>query len=320
MGVGGRARRRLRRRCDCDGGERALAVDRDRDVRIGDAVVADLALQRRECYALGVARAIRARRNLVRPRRDRVLPLGHRHDLVDQPPLDRLGAAHALLGGAEHVGAVAPHLALVGDAGEAAGPGQHGEQRRLGERHGRAAVVDQHDVLGRERELVAAARAAAVDGREVGLMRMLARVLDREPRLVGELAEVHLVAVRRLAEHADVGAGAEHVVLARLDDDRAHLRVLEAQPLHRVVELDVDAEVVGVELELVVLEQPARRIDVHDERRDVAVDLDAPMTIARRIGLEIDHRHCPGAEPPGLCPASPCIMLHITNTARGRKQ
>ena len=35
------------------------------------------------------------------------------------------------------------------------------------------------------------------------------------------------------------------------DDDRARLRVLEADALERVGELDVDAEVVGIELERV---------------------------------------------------------------------
>ena len=76
-----------------------------------------------------------------------------------------------------------------------------------------------------------------------------------------------------------------------------HLRVLEAQPLHRVVELDIDAEVVGVELELVAVEQPAGLIDVHDQISDVAVALDAPMAVARRLGLEIDGLH-------GLAPAA----------------
>ena len=41
--------------------------------------------------------------------------------MVDQPP--RLGTigAHAFGGGAEHVGEVAPHFALVDQPGEAAG-------------------------------------------------------------------------------------------------------------------------------------------------------------------------------------------------------
>ena len=40
-------------------------------------------------------------------------------------------------------------------------------------------------------------------------------------------------------------------LLAAADDDRFHAGVLEAQALDRVRELDVDAEVVAVELELV---------------------------------------------------------------------
>ena len=75
------------------------------------------------------------------------------------------------------------------------------------------------------------------------------------------LQKFTLCAVRRFAEHADIGAGAEHIVLAGLDDDAAHFRMLEAQPLHRVVQFDVDAEVVGIELELVVT--ASRRPDRH---------------------------------------------------------
>ena len=39
--------------------------------------------------------------------------------------------------------------------------------------------------------------------------------------------------------------------------------MLEAQPLDGVGELDVDAEVVGIELELVAFEQRALLVDVH---------------------------------------------------------
>src|SRR5207302_6190187 len=133
--------------------------------------------------------------------------------------------------------------------------------------------------------------AAAVDGREIDLVRMRACVLDREPRLVGELAEIDLMAVARLAEHADVGAGAEHVVLAGFDHHGTHLRMLEAQPLHRIVELDIDREIVGIELELVVRGKPAGRIDVHDQGRDLAVHLDLPVPIAGGLGAEIDRLH-----------------------------
>ena len=53
-----------------------------------------------------------------------------------------------------------------------------------------------------------------------------------------------------------------------------HLGMLEAQPLHRVVEFDIDAEIVGIELELIALEQPAGLIDVHGQIGDLAVDLE----------------------------------------------
>ena len=52
------------------------------------------------------------------------------------------------------------------------------------------------------------------------------------------------------------------------DDDGAHFGMLEADALERVVQLDVDAEVVRVELELVAGADAAVLGDVHRERRD----------------------------------------------------
>src|SRR5665213_176044 len=152
----------------------------------------------------------------------------------------------------------------------------------------------------------AAGGGIAIDGADIDLLGILRSVLDGEARLVGELAEVHLVAMRRFAEIADIGAGAEHIVLARLDDDGANFGMLESQPLHRVVQFDIDTEVVGVELELVVAEA-AGRIDVHDQIGDRAVALDAPVTVARRLGLEIDCRH-------NSLPASSCTIFHSATT------
>ena len=64
--------------------------------------------------------------------------------------------------------------------------------------------------------------------------------------------------------------------------------MLEAQPLHRVGEFDIDAEIVGIQLELIALEQPAILVDIHGQGRDVAVDVELPVPVARRIGLKID--------------------------------
>ena len=113
-----------------------------------------------------------------------------------------------------------------------------------------------------------------------------ARVLDRQPRLVGELAEVHLGDVRRAAQHHDVGAGAEDALLQRRDDDGADLGVLEAQALDGVGELDVDAEVVRVQLQLVVGRQAGVLAHVHRERGDRAVEGQLPVLVAVGVGVE----------------------------------
>ena len=60
-------------------------------------------------------------------------------------PVEGALAAPAFLAGAEQIGAVAPHPALVGEAGEAAGPGEDAEQGQFGQAHHRTPVVDQHD-------------------------------------------------------------------------------------------------------------------------------------------------------------------------------
>ena len=108
---------------------------------------------------------------------------------------------------------------------------------------------------------------------------LLARVFHRQPRLVGELAEVHLPRVRRAAQHEDVGAGAEDALLQAGDDDGVDLGMLEAQPLDRVGELDVDAEVVRVQLQPVVGRQPGVLLHVHRQRRDGAVERQLPVAV-----------------------------------------
>src|SRR5215469_4329333 len=64
--------------------------------------------------------------------------------------------------------------------------------------------------------------------------------------------------------------------------------MLEAQALHRVVELDVDAEVVGIELELIVAHQRRVLVDIHDELGDLAAKGEPPMAIACGLRLKVD--------------------------------
>ena len=151
-------------------------------------------------------------------------------------------------------------------------PGSTPSSGHFRQRHRRAAVVDQHDPVAGQRQLVAAAGRGAADRRQIALAGIGRGVLDREARLVGEFAEIDLVRVRRLGERADIGAGAEHVVLAGADHHRAHLGVLEAQPRHRVGQLDIDAEIVGIELQLGAGKQAAGGIDIERQGRDRPVD------------------------------------------------
>ncbi len=216
------------------------------------------------------------------------LELRVRRDLVDEAPLHGALALHAFLDGAEEIGVVAAHLALVDDAGEAAGARQHREQRHFGQRNGRRAVIGEDDVVGRERQLIAAAGGRAVHHRDEALAGILRRIFHAVAGLVGELAEVHLVGMGRARKHADVGAGAEHAVLGRAHHHDLHLGVFETQALDDVRQLDVDAEIVGIELEQIAFEQAAILVDVHGQGGDVAIDRKLPVLVAGRFGLEID--------------------------------
>ena len=60
--------------------------------------------------------------------------------------------------------------------------------------------------------------------------------------------------------------------------------MLEAQAVQRVVQLDVDAEVVAVELELVARGDALVLGDVERERRDRAVEGELPVVVALGLG------------------------------------
>ena len=212
-----------------------------------------------------------------------------RRDLVHQSPFERPRAPHPFLGGREEVGAVPAHLALVDHAHQASGSRQHPERGHLGQRHRARPVVGEQDPVRGERELVAASRRAPADRAQVALPGVGARVLDRAAGLVGELAEGDLVRVGRRTQHADVRSRAEHPLLRGADDHRRHLGMLEAQALHRIGELDVDSEVVGVELERVARVEAARLVDVEQQGGDAALDAQAPVAVSIGMGANIDH-------------------------------
>jgi hypothetical protein len=66
--------------------------------------------------------------------------------------------------------------------------------------------------------------------------------------------------------------------------------MLEAQPLDGVVQLDVHAQVVGVELELVARDEAAVLLDVHVKRGHRTVEGELPVPVAARLRPEVDYR------------------------------
>ena len=66
--------------------------------------------------------------------------------------------------------------------------------------------------------------------------------------------------------------------------------MLEPQPLHDVVQLDVDTQVVGVPLELVAGHQTAGLVDLERDRGHLAVHGQPPVAVPVGVGVEADER------------------------------
>ena len=70
--------------------------------------------------------------------------------------------------------------------------------------------------------------------------------------------------------------------------------MLEAQALHGVRQFDVDAQVVGIELEFIAGADAAVLGHVEDQLGHGAVDGKLPVPVARRLGAEIHRRFAAG--------------------------
>src|SRR5688572_26142125 len=118
---------------------------------------------------------------------------------------------------------------------------------------------------------------------------MPARVLDAVASLVGEAAEVDLPRMRRHPQHEDVRARAENAILRAADHDAAHLRMLEADAVERIVELDVHAQVIAVQFQPVAGSEAAVLGDVQRQRCNGALARKLPVPVSRRVGTVVDH-------------------------------
>ena len=277
-----------RRRLDREGGRALGAVDGHDHVRVDQAVGLDAALDRGQLDALGVSRAVTARRQGQGALAHLLGEDGRLGNVVHQAPVLGPLATHAFHAGAEQVGQVMAHLALVGHAGEATGAGQHAQQRHLGQADGAGAVIHEQDLVAGQGHFVAATGAGAVHGGQELQPAVLRGVFQAVAGFVGELAEVHFPGVAGDAQHEDVGAGAEHLVLGAGQHHRAHFRVLEADAVDGVVQFDVHAQVVAVELELVAGAQAAVIVKVRLQRGHRAFEAQLPVLVLRGVGLVVD--------------------------------
>src|SRR5215831_8734263 len=119
---------------------------------------------------------------------------------------------------------------------------------------------------------------------------MRARILYAVTRLIGEFAEIDLFGMARVTQHVDIGARTEDALLAARDHDDPHFGMLEPDAVKGVVELDIDPEVIGVELQSVTRREPAFLLDVERQRRDRAIAREAPVAISIGFSVECGHR------------------------------
>ena len=64
--------------------------------------------------------------------------------------------------------------------------------------------------------------------------------------------------------------------------------MLEAQALHSIVQFDIDADIVGIQFQLIAVCRGAIFIDGHDEPGYRSVDADGPVPVVFRRGAEIE--------------------------------
>jgi hypothetical protein len=103
-----------------------------RTVLVLEPIVSEPPGERRQGDAPRIRWPIAGSGQLVCPLADPIWEGRRRDDLVDEPPLLRTLAAHALGRRAEDIREIAPHLALVGQPRQPARAGQDAEQRDLG--------------------------------------------------------------------------------------------------------------------------------------------------------------------------------------------
>ncbi len=236
-----------------------------------DTVNLHRALQGRQHNSRDIGRAVRLLHIGLGALANHLIETGAGHQVVHQFPVQGSLAPDTFRSGAEKVRVIAPHMPFIHQPGEATGPRQHREQRQFGQGNRTRPIVDQQNAVASERQLITAAGSSAVNGAQIRLPGMCGGILNAVAGFIGEFAEINLMGVGRLGQHANVGTGTKHAWVGRRHNHRRHFRVLKAQPLHGIIELDVHPKIVGVELQFIAGAKRRIFLNIHSQHGDPAV-------------------------------------------------
>src|SRR2546422_3832893 len=139
-----------------------------------------------------------------------------------------------------------------------------------------------------ERQLVTAAGRRSIAGGYKLQSGMRARVFDAIPRFIREFAKIHFPRVRGQPEHINVGPRTKNAVLRASDDDRTNLRMFKSNALKRIMQLDIHAEIVGIQFQFVSRADSTVFGDIHRQRGYSSVKRETPMIVSRRIVLKVN--------------------------------
>jgi len=96
--------------------------------------------------------------------------------------------------------------------------------------------------------------------------------------------------VGRLRQHADIRTSAEHARLVGRNNHGTGFRVFEPQALHGVVKFYINAEIVGIELQLIAREKARVLVDIEGKTRNTSVNRQFPVVVFVGTGPKVDPR------------------------------
>ena len=179
------------------------------------------------------------------------------------------------------------YFPFIHQTGQPASPGQHCQQGQLRQRYSRRTIIDQHDIICRQSEFITTTGSRTVNRTDIFLLGIFGSVFDAIAGLIGEFTEVHLVIVGRHAKHADISTGTEHLRMIGTQNDATNLRVFKAQTLDRVIQLDINTEIIRIEFQLVARLQRGIFTNRHCKTGDIAVNRQIPVLVLIWAGGKI---------------------------------